>query len=171
MNIGKKIANSRQEANLSQEELAKKVGISRGYLAQIETGSGNVKAELLGKFSQALNVPLSYFFGEDNPELTEFAEKAKKYDELISLIKNSGLIEGSMNKNVVVNGNKNHVVVNAEQQKLIERLLDKDSEERDMIFKLMKLQKEEKEDLIKLYSAFKKVNEEKKKNEGRGKKE
>ena len=170
MKIGVKIANARQDANLSQEELAKKIGISRGYLAQIETGKGNVKAELLGKFSKALNVPLSYFFGEDNPELTEFAEKAKKYDDLVSLIKNSGLVEGSGNKNVVVNGSQNHVVVNSEQQKLIERLLDKDSEEKEMIFKLMKLQKEEKEDLLKLYSTFKKMNEDKKKDKGRGKK-
>lgn len=165
MKIGAKIANARQDASLSQEELAKKVGISRGYLAQIETGKGNVKAELLGKFSKALNVPLSYFFGEDNPELTEFAEKAKKYDELVSLIRNSGLIEGSGNKNVIVNGSKNHVVVNPEQQKIIERLLDKDTEEKEMIFKLMKLQKEEKEDLLKLYHTVKKINKEKGKGE------
>jgi hypothetical protein len=72
--------------------------------------------------------PLSYFFGEDNPELTEFAEKARKYDTLVEVLKETGIMNGGSNssvnsnggeKNVTVGGNGNHVNVNPNAQKLV----------------------------------------------------
>jgi transcriptional regulator with XRE-family HTH domain len=155
MHIGRKIAELRQKAQMSQEQLAERVGISRAFLAQVETGKSNVKTQLIERLSQALHIPKGTFFGEDNPEMTEFADKAKRFDELVALIKNTGLIEGGMNKNVYVNGHSNNVVVNAEQQKIIEKLIDKDAEEKKMIMKMLDLNKEEKEDLLRLYAAFK----------------
>ena len=156
MTIGKRIAHARQHAGLSQKELANKVGISRGYLAGIETTFENVKSKLLQKFSIALSMPLSYFFGEDNAELTEFAEKARKYDKLVSLINNSGLIEGGVENNVVVSGNENHVIVNPEQQMIIEQMLKRGTEERDLIMKILKFEEGKKKALQKVVRAFKK---------------
>lgn len=156
MNIGKRVAVARHQAGLSQEELAGKVGISRGHLAGIETVAQNVKSRLLERFSRVLGLPLSYFFGEENPELTEYAEKARKFDKLVSIIRNSGVIEGSVENNVVVSGNENHVVVNPEQQKIIEQLLTKTSEERELLIKILSLEEGKKQALLTAYSSYKK---------------
>jgi len=53
----------------TQVELAKDLGISQSYISEIESGKREVNLELLGRYSCALNVPMS--------SLLLFAEKVE----------------------------------------------------------------------------------------------
>lgn len=56
MTTGEKIRELRKAKGLTQEELAQKIGIKRGTLAQYETGKRSPKRETLERFAKALNV-------------------------------------------------------------------------------------------------------------------
>jgi len=60
--IGPNIANYRDKAGLSQQELADKIGLSQQTVAFIETGRRNTTWETLVKITNALGVNLSTFF-------------------------------------------------------------------------------------------------------------
>jgi transcriptional regulator with XRE-family HTH domain len=49
----------RQEVGISQEELAKRAGISRTYLSDIERGLRNISVNTLTRLSRALDVTAS----------------------------------------------------------------------------------------------------------------
>ncbi|MBQ3834940.1 MAG: helix-turn-helix transcriptional regulator, partial [Elusimicrobia bacterium] len=59
------------EQNLSQEELAKKIGTKQQMISRWLTGGRNPSLNSLKKIAEALNVPLSYFveFGEDKKNI------------------------------------------------------------------------------------------------------
>ncbi|MDU5111667.1 MAG: helix-turn-helix domain-containing protein [Clostridium sp.] len=74
-----KVKEIRTEMRLTQEELAKKLGISRSYLADIERGrlkGTNVK--IISKLSDITGKPMEYFLGKD--------VEVKQYDILDSAI-------------------------------------------------------------------------------------
>ena len=48
----------REHRGLTQQDLAKRVGISKPYLSQIETGKRQGTVETLGAIARALDVPL-----------------------------------------------------------------------------------------------------------------
>ena len=48
----------REHRNLTQQELAKRVGISKPYLSQIETGKRQGTVETLSAIARSLDVPL-----------------------------------------------------------------------------------------------------------------
>lgn len=56
MTTGEKIQKIRKKSGLTQEELAKRIGIKRGTLAQYESGKRSPKRETLERFAKALNV-------------------------------------------------------------------------------------------------------------------
>lgn len=60
INIGKKIAEHRKKQNLSQEELANKIGISYSYLTQIEAPNvvKKMSLEVLFDIANVLNVDI-----------------------------------------------------------------------------------------------------------------
>lgn len=65
--LGEKIKQSRKELGLTQQEFAKKLGISRSNLSDIENGrnkAGNLK--LLNKISEFTKKPLSFFTDNDS---------------------------------------------------------------------------------------------------------
>lgn len=47
---------------ITQEEMAKEIGISRSALSRIETGSYSPSAKTMGKISNYLNVPIGEIF-------------------------------------------------------------------------------------------------------------
>lgn len=51
---------------LSQNELAHAIGVSQSYLSEVESGKKDVTMDLLQKYSDCLNVPMSslLFFAE-----------------------------------------------------------------------------------------------------------
>jgi transcriptional regulator with XRE-family HTH domain len=54
--VGRRIREARDGRGLTQEVLADKVGISRGYLARIETGRHEPSLTMLAKLAKALGV-------------------------------------------------------------------------------------------------------------------
>jgi transcriptional regulator with XRE-family HTH domain len=54
--IGMRIKALREKRKLSQEELAGRAGLSRGYLARLETGRHEPTLTTLGKLAKALKV-------------------------------------------------------------------------------------------------------------------
>ncbi len=62
--IGRRLANWRKRKGYSQEELASKVEMNRGSLAQIETGNRNLDARELHAFAQILGFSLDEFMSD-----------------------------------------------------------------------------------------------------------
>jgi transcriptional regulator with XRE-family HTH domain len=57
-NIAMRIKILRKRRKISQEELAARSGISRGYLARLETGRHDPTITTLEKLAKALKVPV-----------------------------------------------------------------------------------------------------------------
>lgn len=60
--MGEKIRNAREEAGLSQAELANKLFRRRATLSDIENGKSEVGSITLARLSAILEKPLEYFF-------------------------------------------------------------------------------------------------------------
>ena len=59
--IGKKIKNLRIEKGMKQGELAKKLGVSVGYISQVESGDKCFNLKRLEEVSEILGKPVAYF--------------------------------------------------------------------------------------------------------------
>lgn len=82
--VGKQLKKARSEKNLSQEELAQKVGISRMMISRYEISSSDVPLDKLQKIAEILEKPVSYFFGEEpKQDSQEVWKEAQKYLELL----------------------------------------------------------------------------------------
>lgn len=57
--LGENVKKARESADLTQEQLAKKVGIHVSYVSRIERGVVNLSAEVLGGIVKALKVKSS----------------------------------------------------------------------------------------------------------------
>lgn len=64
VDIGKNIKNLRKANNMSTQELANIVGISRSQISKIETNSSNPSIDVLMKIARALNCTVSEIIGE-----------------------------------------------------------------------------------------------------------
>ncbi len=60
--IGLRIKQIRAERGLTQDALAYGIGLSRSYLAEVETGKRNVSAVNIERISNGLGISLSDFF-------------------------------------------------------------------------------------------------------------
>lgn len=78
--LNKKIKELRIKCNLSQEELAKAIGISRVAISQIEIGERSIKTEELKKFSDIFEIDVNDLLGAKNlSKDKEFDSKDKHY--------------------------------------------------------------------------------------------
>ncbi len=66
--IGAKLRAIRDERNLSQRELAQKAGISPNAVSLIERDENSPSVATLQNLAAALNVRMSYFFEEEEPQ-------------------------------------------------------------------------------------------------------
>ena len=60
--LGTNIAKYRKQKNLSQNQLAELVDVSREHIAKVETAKRNMSMNLLFNISSALNIPEYKFF-------------------------------------------------------------------------------------------------------------
>ncbi|MBU0976760.1 helix-turn-helix domain-containing protein [Patescibacteria group bacterium] len=82
--VGKQIKKARKEKSLSQLELSQKMGVSRMMISRYEIGSSNIPLKQLQKISEALDKPISYFFGEEpQQDSGKIWKEAQKYLELL----------------------------------------------------------------------------------------
>src|SRR4051812_27172706 len=67
MPFGQRIKNRRLELGLKQEQLAQKVGISNGFLSDVENGKRGISAETLLDIGRVLGLSLDFLMkGEPN---------------------------------------------------------------------------------------------------------
>jgi len=64
LNIGERITQLRKQQNLSQEELAKKVGVSRTIVGNYERNENTPSTEVIIKLAKVFNVSVDYLIGE-----------------------------------------------------------------------------------------------------------
>lgn len=88
--IGKRIANSRNKAGLTQDCLAHKIGISSKHMSQIERGISGCTVGIIIEFAKHLNVSTDYLLlGKEpqnsplNIELNSVTPLQKRYIEEI----------------------------------------------------------------------------------------
>ena len=64
--LGERVRESRARRGMTRKILARDSGVSERYLAQLESGQGNISVLLLMKIAQSLNVPLADLMRETN---------------------------------------------------------------------------------------------------------
>ncbi len=62
--LAQKIAEIRDENNLTQSELAERMNVSQQFISQIESGESNLTLETLLKLSQSLNTGIMISFSK-----------------------------------------------------------------------------------------------------------
>ena len=67
--IGKKLQRAREEAGLSQEELARKLGCTQSSLSNYELGKRRLYLADLQRIGQILGKPITYFLEDSEEEL------------------------------------------------------------------------------------------------------
>jgi transcriptional regulator with XRE-family HTH domain len=82
--IGKKIQRAREEAGLSQEELATRLGYTQAALSNYELGKRRLYLANIEQIARELNKPLSYFL-EDSTMMAP-TEQGEPQDETIAEI-------------------------------------------------------------------------------------
>lgn len=55
--LGELVRRSRRKNHLTQDQLAQSIGVDSSYIAKIENGKARGSYEILGKISQALEIP------------------------------------------------------------------------------------------------------------------
>jgi transcriptional regulator with XRE-family HTH domain len=82
--IGRKIQKAREEAGLSQEELASRLGYTQAALSNYELGKRRLYLANIEQIARELNKPLSYFLEES--AMPAKAKQEEPQDETISEI-------------------------------------------------------------------------------------
>lgn len=62
VHVGKRVRHRRWLVGMTQQQLAEKVGIKFQQIQKYETGMNRISASRLWDISEALSVPVSYFF-------------------------------------------------------------------------------------------------------------
>lgn len=65
--VGKRVRQTREQKGMSRRALSESSGVSQRYLAQLESGSGNISIALLFKVAAAFGRTPDWFLGEDDP--------------------------------------------------------------------------------------------------------
>src|SRR6185369_12169215 len=71
--LGHRVRDCRLRRNLSRKGLAGASGVSERYLAELESGRGNISILLLRQISVALGLPLADLLGETEEQPVELA--------------------------------------------------------------------------------------------------
>lgn len=74
-NLGEKVKISREMLGLSQEDLAYKANVSRGYIGMIERAERALSLKILFQLSRALNQDFKELFNFDDLEKFKFELK------------------------------------------------------------------------------------------------
>lgn len=71
--IGKRLQRAREEAQMSQEEMARRLGITQAALSNYELGKRRLYLQNLEQIASILNKPIAYFL-EEEPEVGAAAQ-------------------------------------------------------------------------------------------------
>lgn len=116
MSISKRLRKLRKENNMTQEDVAKKLGITRAAVGLYEQGKRNVDNETLMKLSDIFGVSVDYLLGgtnerssadkikkalTDDPELSDAWEKISQREDLQLLFKQTKDMDESSIRQVI----------------------------------------------------------------------
>ncbi len=71
--VGERVRNARDRKGISRRVLSELSGVSQRYLAQLETGSGNISIALLRKVANALDHRIEWLVSDEDPWTSETA--------------------------------------------------------------------------------------------------
>ena len=100
MKIGERIKNLRQLSNLTQEELAERANLTKGFISQIERDLTSISLDSLVQILDALDENISDFFKEASQEKIIYREKDRVAIEKEKIEKFELLVPGSTNRRV-----------------------------------------------------------------------
>ena len=69
--VGERVRSARARMGLSRRALAEKSGVSQRYLAQLESGQGNISIGLLLRIAHALDFRIEWLIGDEDPWTSE----------------------------------------------------------------------------------------------------
>ncbi len=98
MKIGERIKNLRQLSNLTQEELAERANLTKGFISQIERDLTSISLDSLVQILDALDENISDFFKEASQEKIVYREKDRVAIEKEKIDKFELLVPGSTNR-------------------------------------------------------------------------
>ena len=96
--IGERIRNLRQSSNLTQEELAERANLTKGFISQIERDLTSISLDSLMQILEALDENISSFFQESSEEKIVFQEKDRVALDKDRIDKFELLVPGSTNR-------------------------------------------------------------------------
>ena len=105
--LGERLKARRQMLGLTQEDLAKKADISKGFLSEVENNSRNLSAENLMKLARELRVSLDYLMKGEGSGDSPFREKLQIPDSLAKFAVEANL---QFDETVTLLGMKKQVV-------------------------------------------------------------
>ncbi|MBL4749424.1 MAG: helix-turn-helix transcriptional regulator [Amylibacter sp.] len=76
---GKRVREIRKNKGISRQKLSMLSGVSPRYLAQLETGSGNISIGLLQRIAGALETRIEWLIGKDDPNCSDVMRVAEKF--------------------------------------------------------------------------------------------
>lgn len=77
-NLAIRIVDLREKANMTQTELAKKMGFDKSTMSKVENGTRKVSSDELRKFSSIFDVSADYLLGNGNKPAEKIADLADK---------------------------------------------------------------------------------------------
>ncbi|MFC3676827.1 helix-turn-helix transcriptional regulator [Ferrovibrio xuzhouensis] len=82
--VGERVRNARARRGMSRKILAKDSGVSERYLAQLESGAGNISILLLRQVARAMDLPITEFLGDRAPLTVDQALLLRQVEDLSS---------------------------------------------------------------------------------------
>jgi XRE family aerobic/anaerobic benzoate catabolism transcriptional regulator len=77
--VGERVRKAREQKGMVRRVLSETSGVSPRYLAQLESGKGNISIGLLKRVSIALDRPIAWFVREDDPKTGEAMRVADQF--------------------------------------------------------------------------------------------
>lgn len=78
--VGLRVRGQRSSMSMSRKRLAEVSGVSERYLAQLESGQGNMSIALLRKVTTAIGMSLATLLSAETPELAVSTSKSQGYN-------------------------------------------------------------------------------------------
>ena len=96
--IGEQIRNLRLSCNLTQEELAERAGLTKGFISQIERDITSISVDSLAQILEALDENLADFFRDTVEPKIVFQESDRRQIHKNGIHQFELLIQGSQNR-------------------------------------------------------------------------
>ena len=84
VHVGKRVRHRRWMAGMTQQQLAERVGIKFQQIQKYETGTNRISASRLWDISEALNVPVAFFFEGLRGQDADAAENGRPGGDILA---------------------------------------------------------------------------------------